>query len=201
MIEPPLKTPPELLASLAVAGIQVQDVWDLVNSKAAYPAGIPILLDWLEHFDERITKDPRDLFREGLVRALTVAEARPIAAPVLLREFKKAKSSPSLCWAIGNALSVVATQDYLDDLLDLVQDKDYGTGRREIVSSLGRYRDARVVPVLTNLLQDNDVSAHALEALRRLKPPDIRRWVEPLLHDPRPLVRREAHKTLAKLPD
>jgi HEAT repeat protein len=200
-MEKPVKTPPELIKVLNDADIYIESVWDLVKSKEAYTAAIPILLDWLEHLDDRVSGDPGNILREGIVRALTVKEARPSAAPVMFKEFKKTQTSSSLRWIIGNALSVVTTRDHLDEILSICQDRKYGKGRQELVASLGRFNDPRVVPVLIDLLQDDDVVAHALEALRRLRPAGVKALVEPLLHSTSPLVRRRAAKTLTKLPN
>lgn len=63
-----------------------------------------------------------------------------------------------------------------------------------------RSRDPRSVPLLVGILRDDDVAAHAIMALGRLRPPGVRPAVTRMLDDPRALVRREARKALARLP-
>jgi HEAT repeat protein len=81
-----------------------------------------------------------------------------------------------------------------------IWDPAYGTARQMIVLGLGRSKDPRAVPLLVGLLGDDDVVAHAVTALGRLRPPGVRPEVEPLLAHPRSLVRRNAKKALARLP-
>lgn len=69
-----------------------------------------------------------------------------------------------------------------------------------LVLGLARSNDTRVVPMLTGLLGDEDVVAHAVIALGKLRPPGVRPAIERLLGHPQLLVRREAKKALARLP-
>jgi hypothetical protein len=57
-----------LVQDLRAAGTRVESVWDLVNTRARYPAAIPVLLEHLER--EYIPEA-----REGIARALAVPEA------------------------------------------------------------------------------------------------------------------------------
>jgi hypothetical protein len=61
-------TPRGLLDDLRAVGVEVDDVWALVNRRRPYPEAIPVLLDWLQRLDERgmaSSEDPK--LREGLV--------------------------------------------------------------------------------------------------------------------------------------
>ncbi|MEO0249525.1 MAG: hypothetical protein ABIN58_08295, partial [candidate division WOR-3 bacterium] len=51
------------------AGLEVSSVWDLVNTSEPYPEAIPVLIKLLSQIEEPHMK-------EGIVRALTVKEAR-----------------------------------------------------------------------------------------------------------------------------
>jgi len=197
-----MATPPDLARDLRAVGLPVSDVWDLVNAKAQYKAAIPVLIDWLRNLELRVPRQDQARIREGLVRALSVPAARPGAAPVLIEEFRKASdpSETGLGWVVGNALSVVADDSVFDEIATLAQDAAYGKARQMIVLGLGRSKDPRVVPLLVDLLDDEDVAAHAVMALGRLRPAGVRPAVERLLGHPRALVRREAKKALARLP-
>jgi hypothetical protein len=98
------------------------------------------------------------------------AWARPAAFEVLLEMFRKwAARDQSVGWSIGDALATAATEQHLDQLLDLAQSSDYGIARAMIVDSLWRYRkDARVRPALEKLAEDRDVCLPAMSALRRV---------------------------------
>jgi hypothetical protein len=194
-------TPAELSDDLRRAGAPSADIWELVNAKVAYPAAIPVLLDWLEHVDDRVPAEGRRKLHEGLVRALTVRAARPSAATVLIRQFRLVEdpSGLGLRWAIGNALEVVADDSVFDEVELLVRDRSFGRARQMVVLGLGRSRDRRAVPLLTDLLHDPDVAAHAATALGKLKAVEARSALEQRLTDPQPLVRREAKTALKRL--
>lgn len=69
-------------------GVAVQSVWDLVNTKAPYPAAVSILLEHLMRpYPERV--------REGIARALAVPEAG-IGWAILLRHFERKLIRPPL---------------------------------------------------------------------------------------------------------
>jgi HEAT repeat protein len=196
--------PQALLADLDRVGCQVDDIWDLVNSKVQYPKAVPVLLEWLENVRTWVLPEKEKQYRvhEALVRALTIPAARPVAAPVMIDQFRTVDDSSGLGlrWAVGNALSVVADESVFDDLASIVKERRYGKARQMPVLGLSRIRDPRVVPLLTDLLEDDDVAAHAVMALGKIRAPGVRSAVEVLLEHPQPLVRREARKALKVLP-
>jgi HEAT repeat protein len=197
-----VSTPRELSSDLGAAGVAVDDVWQLVNARTdQYPEAVPVLLDWLAHLDERVPAPDRPRLRDGLIRALTVKSARPVAAPLMIELFKRADDPTGFGerWVLGNAIGVVADESHLDELMSLAADRSYGKGRQMLVVGLSRFRDPRVVKLLVDLLGDDDVVGHAAEALGKLKAADARAALEPLLGDRRPVVRREAKKALAKI--
>jgi HEAT repeat protein len=194
-----MRTPAPLLRDLAEVGVQVGDLWDLVNTDATYGAAVPVLLDWLRHADDRVPSQESAQIKEGLLRALTVREARPAAAPEIIREFREI-DEPLVRWTAGNALSVVADDSMFDELETLVRDTRYGIARQMIVEGLGRSKDPRAAGLLIDLLFDDDVVVHALNALTRLRAPGARAAVKTLLDHPRFPVRKNAEKALKKLP-
>src|SRR5207302_7207463 len=104
--------------------------------------------------------------KESIVRTISVPFAKPMAARPLVEEFRRtADSASALRWAIGNALDVVADESVADDMIELAKERRYGKAREMVVSGLGNLSDARVVPVLLELLKDEDVCGHALAAV------------------------------------
>jgi HEAT repeat protein len=195
-------TPSGLIRDLRDAGVPVSGLWELVNGKAQDKAAVPVLLDWLRNVDVRVPGADQPKVREGLVRALSVPAARPSAAPVLIEEFRTAHDPAGigLGWVVGNALSVVADDSVFEEIAALAQDRRHGKARQMVVLGLARSTDPRAVPLLVGLLGDEDVAAHAVMALGKLRPPGVRPPVEQLLDHPTALVRREAKKALARLP-
>lgn len=106
-----------IIADLAAAGFEVDSVWDLVNTNRSYPTTIPVLLDHLRRsYHARI--------REGIIRALTVKEAKGIAGGDLLNELRQETESENR-WALANALTVVAERDDVPALQALLDDPAY----------------------------------------------------------------------------
>ena len=103
-----------MIADLAKAGFTVGSVWDLVNTTDNYTAAIPVLLDHLKcSYHERI--------RNGIIRALTVKEARGIAGGDVLRELLHEKNDENR-WALANALTVVGDKNQVTTIEALVDD-------------------------------------------------------------------------------
>src|SRR5215204_5395676 len=136
-----------LTNELAEAGIMA-DIWDLVNTSASYPEAIPILVKHLS-----IPYHPRN--KEGIVRALAVKVAKGRANKAILAEYQNVpKDNDSFRWAFGNTMTVIVTEDDLEDLIAIVLDESNGDSRRSFVESLGKLRSPRVREVLNKLVKD-----------------------------------------------
>jgi len=68
-----------------------------------------------------------------------------------------------------------------------------------VVLGLGRLGDVRILPRLLELLQDDEVSGHAIVALGLLKSSAAREPLEPFLNHPRAWVRKEARKAIGRI--
>ena len=106
-----------IIADLAKVGFEVGSVWDLVNTNKSYSAAIRTLLDHLHRpYHERI--------RNGIIRALTVREAKGIAGGEILDELRRETDSENR-WALANALTVVAERDDMVSIDGLLEDPAY----------------------------------------------------------------------------
>lgn len=188
-----------VVAALRKAGVEVESIYDLVNSREPYPEAVPVLLQLLPDVRESVIK-------EGVVRALTVKEARGIAARPLIVEFKsippqreEIDGEQLLKWTLGNALSVVADDGVFGEIVDLLREKRHGQSRQMLALALGKMKDPRAVDVLLELLGDEDVAGHAIMALGRLKAKKARAKIESFLTHPKAWVRKEAKKAIAKI--
>src|ERR1700761_7588061 len=86
------------------AGIKISSIYDLVNTSNKYHEAIPVLIKYIR---ERIISEP--IVKSGIIRALTVKEAKGLANKVLLDEYYKISSTKNfldddLKWTIGNAI-------------------------------------------------------------------------------------------------
>jgi len=165
---------------------RISYVGQLYHGNMCYEVAIPVLMKWLPKIDNIRVK-------EDIVRALTVKWAKPQAGPLLVDEYDKAMDS-LLRWAIGNALSVVADDGVCDDLMRLAKDIGAGIDRQMIVVALGNMKNPAAVDVLIKCLKDENVSGHALMALRKLKAAKARSYIEPFLSHKITWKRNEAKK-------
>jgi HEAT repeat protein len=184
---------------MGAAGVTAQSPWDLVNARHSYRSAVPILIDWLDRVEAEVPETEREKFREGLVRSLAVKAARGIAGPALVREFCRPGSTADYRWAVGNALEVVAGDEEVEDLVKLARDRRFGRDRQMVVLALARTTDPRAIDALTELLEDDDVAGHAVMALGRLKAHEARAAVARMVDHPKPWIRREARKALARI--
>ena len=182
-----------MIVELADNGIIISNVYDLVNTTESYPDAVPILLKYL-------TKVNHDKNKEGIVRALAVKEARGKASPILIAEYNRTpKDKMDLRWVIGNTVFTTFTEDDVESILPIVQDKTNGMSRDMFVEALGKTRSAMVENVLISLLDDEEVLPAALKALRRMKSKNAKEKISTLTRHPDTLIRKEAQKTLKKI--
>ncbi len=152
-----------LIEALGAVGVLVKSVWDLVNTKARYPAAVPVLL---EHFE----RDYPPEVREGIARALAVPEAS-WAWDVLLAYFRREPDGGRLNikWALACALSGAATDDVLDQVIRLVRDPAVGENRLALLSALARSKEPMAREVLEDMRTDKQLSREIRLLLGRKK--------------------------------
>lgn len=146
-----------LLSDLRQTGFALQDIWDWVNGPA--PVGSEsILLSHLEYAtSEKLV--------EGIARALTQKNFRN-AVPALLQRFVRT-SCDSARWAIANAIAYQPFPKHLwEDILAVAVDPKFGSGRQNLVWRLHRVKLPGVETTLLELVDDPDVDAFALMALK-----------------------------------
>ena len=184
-----------IIEELARLGIEVDFLADLINKPVDYQRAIPLLLEWLPQMEDPDVK-------EVLVRALTDRRwAKPVAARPLIEEFRKTPvdTQPSLKWAIGNALAEVADASVFEELVELIRDRKHGRGRKMLTLALARTKDPRAVPVLVELLNDEQMVGPAVAGLRLIAPPEARADIAPFVDHPMTWIRNEAKRALVKI--
>jgi hypothetical protein len=152
-----------MLADIRSVGIDVDSVWDFVNTADKYPAAIPVLL-------RHLTLPYRKRIKEGIIRALTVNYAGPDVLCELIRQFRNETDdrANSLKWVLGNAISEVATPADADTIVGLATDPSHGEARDMITQRLPRVvKDkARLREVLQKLMLDKQLEQYARRASR-----------------------------------
>lgn len=176
-------------------GIAIDDIYDLVNTKESYPKAIPVLIDLLRKDIEPIN------IKEGIIRALAVKEAIGLASPILLEEYNKtSKDKMMLRWAIGNTIYTTITEEDIERIKIIVGDKTNGISRQMFVLALGKVKSKeKVEDILIELLDDDEVCPHAIEALARLKSTKAKNKILTLINHSKELIKKEAQKALKKI--
>ena len=165
--------------------------------RAPYPEAIPVLIRWAAELPE--TEPPsaeRDRLLEGIVRALSVPEARPAAASVLIDLFPK--TSGPLQWIVGSAIEVTASPSESDRILDLIENKHYGSSRQMLVLAVRRIAKSnpRTLEVLRRCLDDDTVALQAMTVLASLDPHSAIELIEPKQRHSDPAIAAAAKKAI-----
>ena len=109
------------MADLRVVGVQVDSVWDLVNTSDPYPAALPVLLEHLERggYPERVM--------DSLGRALAVKSSVAFWDRLKDRWLEARDSGEEDGAAV--ALAACATKAQLDDLIGSLAVEERGQPR------------------------------------------------------------------------
>jgi len=179
------------------AGVNTAKYSSLLAISESYSKAIPVFVEFLknEDFDSINTK-------EMLVRALTVKEAKGIVNETLLSEYHKYPEVGLYYfyrWAIGNAFTVIITDKDEDNIIDIVSNKSNGKSRQMFVYALKAIKSIRVENTLFDLLDDSDVTGHAIYALGCMKSQKAKAKIGFFLNSKSAYIRREAKKALKKI--
>lgn len=183
-----------IIEALKKAGIAIDDIYDLVNTNEPYPEAIPVLIQLLK---EGITNVGN---REGIIRALAVPEAKGIIGSLLIDEFYKIPSENMLLrWTVGSTMEAVISEKDIDGVIKIITDKSNGMSRQMFVLALGNIPSEKSEDVLIQVLNDDEIAPHALEALGKLQSKKARDKISELTNHPKSLVKKEAIRALKKI--
>ena len=134
-----------LIEALRAAGVLVNQVWDLVNTRKPYPTALPVLI-------EHIRKPYPVEIREGIARALAVRESA-FAWGTLVELFRH-EQEPRVHEALAIAVSEAADAENLDKLIALAKDKVNGDDRLHLLPALKRLKDPKAFAAIESLAKD-----------------------------------------------
>jgi hypothetical protein len=152
-----------LVRELRAVGLQVDSVWDLVNTRARYPRAIPVLMQHLE-------RDYIPEVREGIARALAVPESADLwhrLLEIFGREPPREKRDVK--WALAVALAGASTEETVDGLMTLVRDPSNGKYRLAWLRPLLRSKNPKARELLESLRSDPDLRTELRFLLGRRK--------------------------------
>lgn len=120
-------------------------------------------------------------------------------APLLIKDFF-APATPALTrWLISDCLYQIGSKKYIDDYLKIISNAEYGESRQMIVLLVGKLKEEKAIPVLINLLEDEEVRLHAIIALGDFKREEFRPYFERFCNAKHSGWRKYAKVALKKL--
>lgn len=180
---------------LLKVGIELNDIYDLVNTNKKYPFAIPKLQELLKY----PFKDIKNL--EGVIRALAVKEAREknVGKDLIELYNRLDKKYDDLRWVIGNTINVVYDDSLINDVIKIVEDYSNQYSRLMFILALSKSRSKRSDETLIKLLQDSQAQYKAIISLRRKNCIEAKTHIEKLINHPNKDIRVEAEKYLTKI--
>lgn len=119
--------------------------------------------------------------------------------PILLDDFKSLEIRDIDRWSIGDCLYQIQSKKYIDEYLEIISNAEYGQSRQMLILLVGHFKVDKAIPILINLLEDEDVRLHAIDALGCFKREEFRGYFEKYENSSHPGWRREARKALKKI--
>lgn len=118
--------------------------------------------------------------------------------PMLLEDYYSNNSDIDK-WAIGDRLYQIRSKKYIDDYLKIISDSSYGQDRQMIILLVGKLKAENAIPILIDLLEDEEVRLHAIDALGQFKREEFRCYFERFQDSTHPGWRKYAKKAINKL--
>ncbi|MGV0625357.1 HEAT repeat domain-containing protein [Mycolicibacter minnesotensis] len=200
-------------SELDAVGIPEDTVWEMVNSRFDYPQAVPIMVDWLQHLEERVPPgEPRRAMRDGLLRNLMTKHAKGNreAAEILFHQFdvEPPLDANQLSLAVWALTPLLERQDF-PRVMELMRRRPPGADAwdpgwwppADFVLWLGKIKNDEAKQFLVEQLANQRNRKEALRALGQQRATGVRDAVAKYLDDEHEVFRKEAAKTLAKLPD
>jgi hypothetical protein len=190
---------------LDAAGIEKDTVWEMVNWSVDPPDAVPIMVDWLEHFDERIPEtDDRRAWRQGLLRNLITPHVKGnrAAVEVLFAQFDRdPPAHPTELHVTAHALVKAAERQDLPRMIGLLDSPDTDIVAKGLLTPwLDKFKTPDAIEAARRQLGNRSTAIPAMRTLLRQKATGVRADVAKYLDNEHEVFRKEAQKTLDKLP-
>lgn len=135
-----------LLEELRGLGFDINSTCDFVNTATFYPIAVLILL-------KHLRKPYIDRNREAIARALAVPGAA-YAWPLLKEEYKLSPPSSGVKNGLAVALVAVDSEDFIEEIIDLIRDKLNGESQVILLQALRKSNSVSILVALTELAND-----------------------------------------------
>lgn len=121
------------------------------------------------------------------------------AVPMLLADYYSDRTPDTTRWFISDTLFEIRSRKYVQDYLRIVSDPTFGRNRQMLVLLLGKLKEESAIPVLIDLLEDEEVRLHAISALGQFKREEFRGYFERFQNASHAGWRKYARESLKKL--
>ncbi|MDR6290869.1 hypothetical protein E9232_003395 [Inquilinus ginsengisoli] len=149
-----------IIVDLSRMGFNVNSVWDLKAKYANYDGAISILL-------KHIVLDYPDIIKEGIARALAVPAGKSqFGFLISLFESSKKSNQPQFREGLASAISELAGDEDIDQIIRLITDESHGEVRLYFVVPLMRSKLDKA-RVLVDHLSSDPTFAKEIKARRR----------------------------------
>lgn len=154
-----------LVQELHSAGLAVRSVWDIVNGKVEVGSHAEVLPILLHH----LRCPYPDAIRDGIARAMAIPDAKFAWSDLvkLYRHEHERRAKDGLAVAISH----IADDDTLDELIELARDAAHGESRVLLLNALERSRLPKAQKALMELGGDPMLQKEVQRILRRRKRP------------------------------
>ena len=94
--------------------------------------------------------------------------------PMLLEDFYSEATSELTRWIISDCLYQICSKKYTEEYLDIISKPQYGRNRQMFILLIGRLKAEDAIPILINLLEDEEVRLQVIKALGEYRREEFR---------------------------
>ncbi|MBP3415162.1 MAG: HEAT repeat domain-containing protein [Clostridia bacterium] len=119
--------------------------------------------------------------------------------PMLIEDFHSPMTPDITRWFIADRLYQIRSKHYVDEYLKIISNSQYGINRQMLILLVGKLKVEKAIPILIDLLEDEDVRLHAICALGDFKKEEFRPYFERFKDSKQPGWRKYSNAALKKL--
>lgn len=119
--------------------------------------------------------------------------------PMLISDYYSEKTSGLARWFISDCLYTIRSKNFVEEYIHIVSNSDFGNNRQMIILLLGKLKVEAAIPILIDLLEDEEVRLQAIYALGCFKREEFRTYFERFQNCSQPGWRKYSKLALKKL--
>lgn len=119
--------------------------------------------------------------------------------PMLLEDYYSKATQNLTRWFISDCLYQIRSKNHIKEYLEIALNPEFGVNRQMVILLVGKLKAENAIPVLVDLLEDEEVRLHAIDALCQFKREEFRCHFERFQNSTHPGWRKYAKKAINKL--